>query len=181
MTRGETLKLIFLIKQLYPGKNGFVSMGESELKATAETWSMMLEDVDFGLAQQALKRHASLSSFAPSIAELRKEAVSAVAGEKITGDEAWEIILSAVRKYGYARKQEGISQMPETVQPMARRWFDEICVTENDVLGVTRGQFLKAWAIHEDKEQTMKQLPGGISEAITKMLQEKRMLLEAEV
>lgn len=181
MTRAETLKLIFLIKQLYPGKNGFVSMGESELKSTAETWSMMLEDVDFGLAQQALKRHASLSSFAPSIAELRKEAVSAVDGEKITGDEAWEIILGAVRKYGYARKQEGISQMPEAVQPMARRWFDEICVTENDVLGVTRGQFLKAWAIHEDKEQTMKQLPGGISEAITKMLQDKRLLLEAEV
>lgn len=181
MTTGEMVKLIFIIKQLFPGKNGFESMDKDELRATAETWAMMLEDVDFGLAQQALKRHASLSSFAPSIAELRKEAVSAVAGEKITGDEAWEIILSAVRKYGYARKQEGISQMPETVQPMARRWFDEICVTENDVLGVTRGQFLKAWAIHEDKEQTMKQLPGGISEAITKMLQEKRLLLEAEV
>lgn len=176
MTRAETLKFIFIIKTLYPGKNGFENMSKKDLQATAETWAMMLDDVDFSLAQQALKLHSAHSSFAPSIAEIRKEAINVLEPEKkITGDEAWEIVLNGVRKYGYARKDEAIRQMPEAVQPMARRWFDEICITENDVLGVARGQFVKAWAINEDRDQTMKQMPGGISELVTKVLQEKRL------
>ena len=183
MTVGETVKLIFIIKQLYPDKNGFEKMDKDELRSAAEAWAMVLDDLDFTLAQKALKAHSAHSTFAPSIAELRKEAVNILdPGVKITGDEAWDIVLSAVREYGYGRKQEAIEKMPEAVQPMARRWFDEIGMTENDSLGVTRGQFIKSWEVHADRDQLEKQLPGGISEMIKGLLEKKRLnaLPEAE-
>ena len=178
MTTAEMVKLIFLIKQLYPGKNGFEPLNKEELRKTAETWAMMLEDIDFSLARAALRRHSNSSQFAPSIAEIRRNAVLELnPGKEITGDEAWEIVLSGVRKYGYGRKQEAIAQMPEAVQPMAQRWFDEIGMTESDVLGVTRGQFIKSWDIHAQREREHKQLPGGISQMVS-ALRERMSLPE---
>lgn len=176
MTKDETLGLIFLIKRLYPGRSGFENMGKDELAATAKAWGAVLSDIDFGKAQSALVRHASLSEFPPSIAEIRGQVVELERPKNaITGDEAWEIVLAGVKKYGYTRKEEAFNSMPEAVRPMAKRWYKEICITEMDVLGVTRGQFLKAWEIHADREKTMNQLPASMRTLIGGMTELKRL------
>jgi hypothetical protein len=176
MTKEETLKLIFLIKELYPGKNGFADMTKDQLKSTAMSWNAVLADVRFDLAQKALMRHANLSSFAPSIAEIREGIAAITSPEReITADEAWNMVLDAVREYGYARKDKAIAKLPEIVQPMAERWFEEIGMTENESLGVTRGQFMKAWAVHADREETMRKLPESLKPMVTGLAAQLRL------
>ena len=161
MTRDETLKLLFLIRELYPGK--FPEMGKDQLRATAVTWQSVLDDIDFSLAQMALKRHVSLSPFPPAVSEIRESAAALRDPDSgITGDQAWRLVLDAVREYGYARKDKAIASLPAQVRKMAERWFDEIGMTENETLGVIRGQFIKAWETNAARDREMAQLPPAV-------------------
>lgn len=154
--------MLFLIKTLYPHKNGFEDKDKEELKAIATAWQMVLEDLDFGLVQKCLHIHSATNQFAPSISEIRKIATEIKnPSSQTTADMAWEKVLYAVRKYGYGRKEEAIASLPEEVREMGARWFDEIGQTENDNLGVIRGQFISAWKTNAERKKFMDQLPEG--------------------
>lgn len=159
MTKRETAQMIFLIKTLYPNRNGFEGKNEKELEVIVSAWSSVLEDLPFDLVKQCLKVHSSTNQFAPSISEIRKIASDIQKpGTGMTADTVWNMVLGAVRRYGYARKEEAIQTLPEELRDMADRWFEEIGQTEMDNLGVTRGQFMAAWKVNSEREKFLNQL-----------------------
>jgi len=168
--------MIYAISILYPKRNGFDGKTPDQLKQISSAWSEVLEDVDFELAMASLKSHAATVEFAPSIAEIRKWVRDLTTGQGITAEEAWELCLSAVRKYGYARKAEAVQTLPESVRSIGERWFDEIGMTESENLGVTRGQFIKAFQIQSERKEREAALPSGIRERLAGIAQ--KMLME---
>lgn len=178
MNRKETTELIYTISALFPKQNGFDGKSEEELTRIVDAWYEMLSDIDFGLAMASLKAHSAKSQYSPSIAEIRKAALGLVSGREVTAEEAWELCLSAVRKYGYARKAEAVKTLPESVRSIGERWFDEIGMTESENLGVTRGQFIKAFQIQSDRERDILLIPIDMLGNIKEIERRKRLMLE---
>jgi len=134
MSPVEVAKVLAVIAAAYPG----FEVDEIRHK----TWVRMLGDLEYAVADIAVERHCKLSRFAPSIADIREQAVAALHPDRITGAESWGEFIAGIRRYGYNRQGEAFASFhPETRQVAGLiGWYDS-CMAEE--LGVLRGQFLR--------------------------------------
>lgn len=158
MNTQETVKMFSIIAALYPRDEKFCKADKTMLLA----WAEMLADIPHDLAMSAIKMHAVESQFPPSIAEIRKAAVSLTQPQlSITAEEAWDKALRAVRQYGINLKQQALATLPkEVAEFIERSWYKDICTTQN--IDVVRGQFFRAWEARVSKAKTEALLPPSV-------------------
>jgi len=151
MTKGEIAKLLAVLAAAYP------KFEVNDVKV--HVWHEMLGDLDYAVANIAIKKLIIQNTFPPSIAEVRKAVTELMNPEQVTSSEAWGEVTRAIRNYGYYREEEALASMsPITAQLVRYMGWREICMSED--IGVIRGQFLRMYeqiATREQEKQLLSQ------------------------
>jgi len=174
MTKGEVAKLLAVLAAAYP------KFEVNDVKV--QVWHEMLGDLDYAVANMAVKKLIMQNTFPPAIAEVRKAAAELTNPENLTSSEAWGEVTSAIRNYGYYREGEALASMsPTTAQVVRYMGWREICMSEDKDTGVVRGQFLKMYEQTANREQEKKLLPPAMQDEIKQLSKKFGLrLMEAE-
>jgi hypothetical protein len=160
MTKGEVAKLLVVLAASYP------RFEVDDVKV--QVWYEMLGDLDYAVANMAVKKLIMQNTFPPAIAEVRKAAAELTNPENLTSSEAWGEVTSAIRKYGYYREGEALASMsPTTAQVVRYMGWREICMSED--IGVIRGQFLRMYEQIATREQEKQLLSPTMQTEIKKL------------
>lgn len=145
-----------------------------------QLWFEMLQDISYSIVQIAIKKLILESPYPPSIADIRKQCleVSTKDNEQIDAGQGWGEIMRAIRLYGYCRAEEALNSLsPITRQVAERLSWREICLCEEQNLGVLRGQFIKIFNSLQEREGKNKLLPEKLKQEIKALEKEKVKLI----
>jgi secreted PhoX family phosphatase len=156
VTRHEVAELLSLIVAYWPE---FQHQGE----LTVNAWHVLLRDVPYPLAQQALLLLASTKTFPPKPAELL-EAVAELTlppEARLTPAEAWQLVVREVQRVGYY----GQPDLPLLVrQAVDCLGWTEICRSEN--VEVTRAHFMRVFEQLVTRQRRQAVLPQPLRQAL---------------
>lgn len=154
MTKKEIARLLAVISAAFP------RFEANEFKAGV--WLELLGDLDYGVAQAAVKKCMLENVYAPSVAEIRRAAAELMFPDRKTGAEAWGEVEKAMRHHGYYGEREALESMsPLTAEVVRYFGWREICLSEAG--GVVRGQFLKMYEQVFQREVRSALLPEGFA------------------
>ncbi len=171
MNLNETVKLLFIIRGLYPRDKAF-DKTKDDLAKIAEVWKVMLSDVPFDLAQAAVLAIASTSQFAPGISDIRIWYMNFRGEKTMDADEAWGLVQRAIKQHGYSQADKAQESMPINVWRMVERMgWRNLCMSEEP--GVERGQFMKMWGIYQKRADEMSMLPPAVRQIIKEVSQQR--------
>lgn len=160
MTKGEVAKLLVVLAASYP------KFEVDDLKV--QVWHEMLGDLDYDVANIAIKKIIMLNTFPPAIAEVRKAAIEISSPRGLTAAEAWGEVIRAIRDYGYYREKEAMASMsPITAQVVRYLGWREICLSEEPE--ILRAHFLKMYDQVAAREQEKQLLPPAMQAEIKKI------------
>ena len=169
MTKGEMARLLAVLAAAFP------RFEVDDLKM--QVWYEMLGDLDYTVANMAIKKLIMQNTFAPAIAEVRKAATELLNPRQVTGSEAWGEVTMAIRTYGYYREAEALASMsPTTAQVIKHMNWREICTSEEPT-GVLRGQFLRMYEQVSTREREQQLLPEGLQRQIDQLVAKKDLRL----
>ncbi len=92
MTKTQVIEMVGILSSVFPDQKWS--------EATCKAYEMFLVDLDYELAQSAIRRLASTQKFRPSVAEIRAAAADTALGEKRSGADAWGDVVKAIRHVG---------------------------------------------------------------------------------
>lgn len=93
MNKKQVAQLVATLAAAFP--NGKVS------ERTSQVYEESLADLDFDVAKNACARLVSTANFMPTIAEIRRTCADITLGPQRSGEQAYDIVLQAVRQYGW--------------------------------------------------------------------------------
>lgn len=142
-----------------------------------KVWYSLLQDLDYTIAQAAIQKYMLINEFPPTIADIRKNAVSVQAGDKKTWSEGWEEVMKAIENFGSYREEEALESMSEITRKAVKKLgFRNICLSEN--ITADRANFRTIYEQMAENEYTAKQIPLNLSkliESIQQTEQQKRI------
>jgi hypothetical protein len=170
MKQSEMAQLLAVIAAAYPK---FPPVTE----LTVSVWYEMFKDTDYKVANVAVKKIMLESTFAPSIAELRKAIVDITtpAAEKVDYAQAWGEVTYAIRYFGYNREDEAIASMsPRTAKVVRMIGWQNICATEE--IDVLRGQFRMMYETTDARERQDRLIPDSMKALIASITDKSKYL-----
>lgn len=151
------------IQGLYPRENLFPN------PVAMSAWYELLQDLEYELARAALHRHASTSPFPPTVADIRRQAVSMVDESEDWG-KAWQAVIKAVGRYGSYREAEALESMDElTRQTIQRLGWKQICQSEQTELAAIRANFRMIYEQIQTAAREEAQLSDKLKSAIERI------------
>ena len=130
-------------------------------------WYELLGDVDFGVAQVALKKLMLESNFPPSLAEMRRAIaeVTTPEAERLEAGEAWAQVRQAIRWFGYYRELEALESLsPVIAEAVKAIGWQEICATEE--AEIVRAQFMRVYESIRKRHMEKALLPKPLQDQI---------------
>lgn len=149
-------KIVKTMNVLYEDKGKVMFDTPEKVKV----WYSCLQDLDYRILCEAVKRFALLSRWKPSIAELREEYFKITQKDKaISEQECWDMVRFAVRDSTY-NAEEHFAEFPEIVKKIVvspsrlREWAT---MQSETVSSVVRAEFRRAYesATTQEKEYCM--------------------------
>lgn len=177
MTRQETVVIITLLAGNYESFAKRTQTDE-QVKIMLDTWHSCLEDLDYQLVLQAVKKSIIESPYPPTIHDIRKNAIELVnPSTQRSGIEAWEEAYQMICNGSYMTQEEFDSHSPEV-----KKFFGSVKqvkelaqIDAQTVNTVTKGQFLKQYEVITDRERQQKLLPQNIQDMIGKLADKMSM------
>ena len=131
-------------------------------------WFALVGDLPYEVCSVAIKKYMLTNKFPPTVAEIRELASNVINGDQLTWGEAWERAMTAVRRYGSYNQVEAMNSL----DPLTRKCVDSIgfmqlCMSEN--IMVERAHFQKIFEIFAKREQTDRQIPLQLRQAISQL------------
>lgn len=167
MDKKEFATFAMAIRTYYPKENILPNQQAMEL------WFRELQDLPYVVAETALRKWVSTNKWSPSIAEIREAAAHIKNGDTQDWGEAWEKVLTAVRKHGLYGQGEAMRSLdPLTRKAVERLGFRDVCLSEN--IATERANFRMIYETLAKREQTEQQVALPLREAIS-MIQLKGM------
>jgi hypothetical protein len=131
-------------------------------------WYALLGDLDYNACAMAIKKYMLTNKFPPTVAEIRELVSGIVNGDPLTWGESWERALAAVRKYGSYNKMEALNSLDSLTRKCVESiGYMELCMSEN--IMVERAHFQKVFEVFAKREQTDKQIPLQLKQAISQL------------
>lgn len=163
MQREEIKKLIMAIATCYPNYK------PSDITATIDMWTMMLEERSYQEMALALKSFilTDTSGFAPNIAQLIAKANELKQGEQLSEMEVWSLVSKAIRNSSYNARSE-FEKLPPAVQKAVgshenlRTWATDSNYNEN----VVQSHFLNCYKTVLKREKENNALSSDIKNLI---------------
>ena len=107
MDRQQFATLAIGIKSAYPASRIL------EDKASLDFWYMMLSDIPYDTAENAVMEHICTNIYPPNIAEIRKLCMERMKPHVLSFDEAWGVVQKAISSYGWYHPQQAFATMDE--------------------------------------------------------------------
>lgn len=166
VTKADVVGIFRLMTALFPQSARHFENADA---VTRDAWYELVKDIPKELLLEAVKSYAAGHVFAPSVAELRAEALKAARPELSMGaDEAWGLVVQAVKKYGYTRPMEALSSLPQIVARCVERFgWREICLSDKPE--AVRGQFYKAFEAQIQREKADALVPNGVKTRMARL------------
>lgn len=163
MTKNDVTSLFKLIIGLFPASANVFGQADA---ITRDAWYEMLRDENPGEVAAALKVYAATATFAPSIGELRQTLARLKnPALQIDFDEAWGMVLSAMKKFGWSREHDALKALPDSVARCVKNiGWQEMCCSED--IGVLRGQFRAMYQAQAVRDKERAAMPKALSEQI---------------
>lgn len=128
-------------------------------------WFALMGDLPYDVCNVSIQKYMLTNKFPPTVAEIREMAAGVVNGDPLTWGESWERALNAVRRYGSYNKAEALNSLdPLTRKCVESIGYMELCMSEN--IMVERAHFQKIFDVYQRREQTDRQMPLQLQEAI---------------
>lgn len=129
MTREGIKKCIALLTVTYP--NTYKDFKAEQYDALIQGWRIQFNQCDDLDVWVALNRVISVSSFPPSIAEIKEKMID---DNSPSGEEVWETILKAGRNGNYGAEEE-YQKLPEEIRRVIRPGtLKEIAMADDESL-----------------------------------------------
>lgn len=171
MKKYETQELLAILSIAYP------SFDATDPKKT-EVWHSIIGDLDFNLAQIAIKKLIIDSPYPPTIHDIRKKVLEVQYPDLPTPAEAWGILCKNIQRYGSYRVNEGMAALPPIVKETAEYMgYVEICRSE-DSGGVLRAQFMRMYEQVLGRRKGQAMLPEPMRKQIQQIAGGMKMLTE---
>ena len=159
MTKIEFAKIAAAIRAYYPQGNILPN------EAAAELWFRQLEDIPYETAVVALNKWVAVNKWPPTIADIREAALEVSTDAIPDWSEAWERVLSAIRRYGPYRQAEAMESLDDMTRTVVRRLgFMTLCSSEN--IAADRANFRTIYQIMAERKRKEEQLPEALRAAI---------------
>lgn len=131
-------------------------------------WYALMGDLSYEVCSVAIKKYMLTNKFPPTVAEIRELCSGVVNGDPLTWGESWERALNAVRRFGSYNQKAAL----ESLDPLTRKCvesvgFLELCMSEN--IMVERAHYQKIFEVYAKREQTEKQIPLALQQAISRL------------
>lgn len=130
-----------------------------------ELWFQELSDIPYDIASASLRKWVATNKWSPSIAEIREMATDVRHGSIKDWGEAWEQVLTAVRRYGIYNQGKALDSLdPMTRKAAERTGFREICLSEN--IATERANFRMIYESLSAQEKSRQQIALPLMEVI---------------
>ena len=126
MNKDEFAQIASAIKELYPSQKVL------QTETAMLLWFSLLEDIPYRAAEAAVIKLASTKQFAPTIAEIRAEALAATSNKIKDWSEAWEEVLASIGPYGWRQTKKALETFDDLTREAVRRvGYKTICLSEH--------------------------------------------------
>lgn len=161
------MKVLAIIQTSYP--NHYRNFDDGMLSLSVQMWHKAFEDQPFAVVFGAVSKYILHKKFPPTIADIREEVVNMTNPAAMkSGEEAWEEVIAAVKKFGFYRQGEAMKTLGDTIQRAVRTiGYDNICKSEN--IGIERANFYKLYDALNKGSKEKAILPTPLYEAIKKL------------
>lgn len=171
MDRQQFATITIGIKSAYPASKIL------EDKESMDFWYLMLSDIPYKVAENAIMEHICTNVFPPNIAEIRKLCMERCRQPVPGFDEAWGIVQKAIGSYGSWHPEEAFATMDElTLSVVKNLGWTNLCRSENPV--ADRANFREAYEAKAEALRAGRQLPEFV--ARDKELLQKQYIPEVE-
>lgn len=176
MTEKELIKILKFISDAYPKKFEFPRETKAATKSLIQTWNAFLREYPYQVVITATKKLiVNYPEWPPTVGQLVQaiEELKTPETNKLTGGEAWQMVIEAIRKYGvvYGTK-EAMSSLPERVKKAVE------CVGGLRVIGISdendtylMSQFIRIYNELTEKDIKQERLPKSVREDIERLAQ----------
>lgn len=126
MTKPEFGEISAYLRMAYPTSNML------QTKESITMWFEELSDLDAATCMIAMKNYVRSKNYHPTIAEIRE--ACAIESKSLIKpyNEAWEEVLTAVRKYGTYGAKEAVESLDDITRKCVKQiGFYEICTNPN--------------------------------------------------
>lgn len=152
MDKQQFAALAIGIKSAYPASKIL------EDNASMDFWYMMLKDISYEIAENAVMEHICTNIYPPNIAEIRKLCLERCQRQILSFDEAWGVVQKAISTYGWYHPQKAFATMDElTLSVVKNLGWSKLCQSENPT--ADRANFREAYEAKAKATQNSNQLP----------------------
>ena len=152
MDKQKFATLAIGIKSAYPNSKIL------EDNASMDFWYMMLKDIPYEIAENAVMEYICTSVFPPNIAEIRKLCMDRCKKPVLSFDDAWGSVQKAIREYGFYGAEKAFASFDElTLSIVKNLGWSNLCLNEN--VDASRANFRMAYEAKAKEAQNINQLP----------------------
>lgn len=152
MDKQKFATLAIGIKSAYPASKIL------EDPASMDFWYLMLKDIPYEVAENAVMEHICTNVFPPNIAEIRKLCMERCRRSALSFDDAWGVVQKAISTYGRERPHEAYETMDElTLAVVKNLGWVSLCTSNNTT--ADRANFREAYEADVEALQHSNQLP----------------------
>lgn len=164
MTREETLAIMGVLKAAYP--NFYKGMGRSEAEGIVDLWSSMFDKEPAQLVAVAVKAHIAndKKGYPPHIGAIKEAIVKLQEPEAMTEQEAWGLVLKALRNGIYGAQKE-FDALPPMIQRLvgSPSQLKEWAMMDGDsVNSVVASNFQRSYKVRAANERELLALPADV-------------------
>lgn len=176
MTREETKQILAVIDV------AFQNFKPENLTLTTDVWHMMLEDVPYNYAANALKAYirSDTSGFPPTIGQLIEHINILSKPQELNVTEAWALVKQAIRNGIYGAEKE-FNELPPLVQKAVgdyKNIYDWAITDSSTVNTVIFSHFVKSYNDVLNYEQQRIKLSEKMKNHLDNLNQEPHLGIE---
>lgn len=174
MTEKQMVKILKFISDIYTGKFEFPKETKEATKTMIQTWLTFLKDYPADIVFNAVKQLAVKEPVWPPTPGMIVQEINDIKSpekDKLTGEDAFEMAVEAVRKYGSYNVAEAKKALPPRV------WKTIECMGGFDVLGMSdpqdtffRKQFVDRYEQIKERETERASLPPSMREEVDQLV-----------
>ncbi len=120
---------------------------------TLEAWTLLMADLPADVTKRAVVDvlRTQQGAWWPTPGEIRARVAVLTGHDTPSAEEAWGLIMTAVRRYGWMQPREAIASLPSLVAAVASDigWM-ELCESDPEIM---RGQFRALWESRAQRER----------------------------
>lgn len=152
MTQTEFDVIRAAIKAAWPG---YMVMND---KYSIRFWYAELGHLDLRIAEKAIQQLAATSKYPPQISDILQKAAEINGAVFEDPGEAWQLVMSAVRKFGSYRPQEAKDSLPPVVRSAVEQvGYLELCNSAN--ITADRAHFFRVYESLRTRAMDAEKMP----------------------